>query len=80
MSLQSLLDDPHPTVRSNAILGVCKILAKFWELLPPVIITDFLKKLTMELAVDTSSDDIRCSVFKVQKLCLKFKFFSALSV
>ncbi|KAF3836623.1 hypothetical protein F7725_029181 [Dissostichus mawsoni] len=40
-----LLDDPHPTVRSNAILGVCKILAKYWELLPAAIITDFLRSL-----------------------------------
>ncbi|XP_010784847.1 condensin-2 complex subunit G2-like, partial [Notothenia coriiceps] len=59
-----LLDDPHPTVRSNAILGVCKILAKYWELLPAAIITDFLKKLVMELAFDSSSPDVRCSVFK----------------
>lgn len=62
---QGLLDDPHPTVRSNATLGVCKILAKCWELLPPTIITDFLKKLVMELAADSSSPDVRCSVFKV---------------
>lgn len=63
---QGLLDDPHPTVRCNATLGVCKILAKCWELLPPTIITDFLKKLIMELAIDSSSPDVRCSVFKVE--------------
>ncbi|XP_022622896.1 condensin-2 complex subunit G2 isoform X1 [Seriola dumerili] len=70
-----LLDDPHPTVRSNATLGVCKILAKCWELLPPTIITDFLKKLVMELAADTSSPDVRCSVFK----CLTIVLDNALS-
>ncbi|KAM4718590.1 LOW QUALITY PROTEIN: condensin-2 complex subunit G2 [Anableps anableps] len=64
-----LLDDPHP-VRSNATLGVCKILAKCWELLPPIIITDFLKKLVMELAADTSSPDVRCSVFKCLNIVL----------
>lgn len=62
---QGLLEDTHPTVRSNATLGVCKILAKCWELLPPTIITDFLKKLVFELAADSSSPDVRCSVFKV---------------
>lgn len=62
---QALLEDHHPTVRSNATLGVCKILAKCWELLPPTIITDFLKKLVVELAADSSSPDVRCSVFKV---------------
>ncbi|GAA6215070.1 condensin-2 complex subunit G2 [Lates japonicus] len=70
-----LLEDPHPTVRSNATLGVCKILAKCWELLPPMIITDFLKKLVMELAADTSSPDVRCSVFK----CLTIVLDNALS-
>ncbi|TKS87656.1 G2 Chromosome-associated protein [Collichthys lucidus] len=70
-----LLDDPHPVVRSTATLGVCKILAKCWELLPPTIITDFLKKLVMELAGDTSSPDVRCSVFK----CLTIVLDNALS-
>ncbi|XP_040921195.1 condensin-2 complex subunit G2 isoform X2 [Toxotes jaculatrix] len=70
-----LLEDPHPTVRSNATLGVCKILAKCWELLPPTIITDFLKKLVMELAADASSPDVRCSVFK----CLTIVLDNALS-
>lgn len=65
---QGLLEDTHPTVRSNATLGVCKILAKCWELLPPTIITDFLKKLVFELAADSSSPDVRCSVFKVENV------------
>lgn len=65
-----LLEDPHPTVRSNATLGVCKILAKCWELLPPMIITDFLKKLVIELAADSSSPDVRCSVFKCLNIVL----------
>ncbi|XP_068160430.1 condensin-2 complex subunit G2 [Antennarius striatus] len=71
----ALLDDPHPTVRSNAILGVCKILAKCWDVLPPAIITDFLKKLVVELAADSSSPDVRCSVFK----CLNIVLDNALS-
>ncbi|CAJ1082067.1 condensin-2 complex subunit G2 isoform X1 [Xyrichtys novacula] len=73
-TLMGLLDDPHPTVRSNATLGVCKILAKCWELLPPVIITDFLKKLVLELAADTSSADVRCSVFKCLTIVLDNAF------
>lgn len=74
-SAMTLLDDPHPTVRSTAILGVCKILAKCWELLPPIIITDFLKKILLELSTDTSSADVRCSVFK----CLTIVLDNALS-
>lgn len=55
-------------MRSTAVLGVCKILAKCWELLPPSIITDFLKKLVMEMATDCRSPDVRCAVFKVDDL------------
>ncbi|XP_061569664.1 condensin-2 complex subunit G2 [Cololabis saira] len=65
-----LLDDPHPTVRSTATLGVCKLLTKCWEVLPPTIIIDFLKKLVTELAADSSSPDVRCSVFKCLTIVL----------
>ncbi|CAL8400223.1 unnamed protein product [Gadus morhua 'NCC'] len=74
-TLMGLLDDPHPLVRSTATLGVCHILASCWELLPPTVITDFLKKLVLELAADSSSADVRCSVFK----CLSLVLDNALS-
>ncbi|XP_061522530.1 condensin-2 complex subunit G2 [Phycodurus eques] len=61
-TLMVLLFDKHPCVRCNAILGVCKILARCWDLLPAVIIVDFLKKFE-ELAGDCSSGEVRCAVF-----------------
>uniref|UniRef100_A0A2K5U3P0 Non-SMC condensin II complex subunit G2 n=2 Tax=Macaca TaxID=9539 RepID=A0A2K5U3P0_MACFA len=67
--LYSLLEDPYPMVRSTGILGVCKITSKYWEMMPPTILIDLLKKVTGELAFDTSSADVRCSVFKVR--CFK---------
>uniref|UniRef100_A0A2K6PWF9 Non-SMC condensin II complex subunit G2 n=1 Tax=Rhinopithecus roxellana TaxID=61622 RepID=A0A2K6PWF9_RHIRO len=70
--LYSLLEDPYPMVRSTGILGVCKITSKYWEMMPPTILIDLLKKVTGELAFDTSSADVRCSVFKV-------RFFKLLS-
>ncbi|KAM9775558.1 condensin-2 complex subunit G2 isoform X2 [Syngnathus typhle] len=60
--LKVLLFDKHDVVRCNAIQGVCKVLARCWELLPSVVIVDFLKKLE-ELAGDSSSDNVRCAVF-----------------
>ncbi|XP_038853831.1 condensin-2 complex subunit G2 [Salvelinus namaycush] len=69
-TLVNLLEDPQPLVRSTATLGVCKILAKCWEVIPPTVITDFLKKLVVELANDTSSPDVRCSVFKCLTIVL----------
>ncbi|XP_036378397.1 condensin-2 complex subunit G2 [Megalops cyprinoides] len=60
--LFSLLEDPQPLVRSTAALGVCTVLARYWEMIPPTVLTDFLKKLVTELAADVSSADVRCSV------------------
>uniref|UniRef100_A0A8C9U1N5 Non-SMC condensin II complex, subunit G2 n=1 Tax=Scleropages formosus TaxID=113540 RepID=A0A8C9U1N5_SCLFO len=65
-----LLEDPQPVVRSTAVLGVCKILAKYWEVIPPAILTDFLRKLVMDLAADITSPDVRCSVFKCMAVIL----------
>ncbi|KAM6410264.1 condensin-2 complex subunit G2 [Pluvialis apricaria] len=71
--LFSLLEDPHPVVRSTGILGVTQITAKYWEMIPPTILADLLKKLTGELACDTSSADVRCSVFKCLPIILDNK-------
>ncbi|XP_054511410.2 condensin-2 complex subunit G2 isoform X7 [Pan troglodytes] len=71
--LKSLLEDPYPMVRSTGILGVCKITSKYWEMMPPTILIDLLKKVTGELAFDTSSADVRCSVFKCLPMILDNK-------
>uniref|UniRef100_A0A673TSS0 Condensin-2 complex subunit G2 n=1 Tax=Suricata suricatta TaxID=37032 RepID=A0A673TSS0_SURSU len=71
--LYSLLEDPYPMVRSTGILGVCKITSKYWEMMPPTILIDLLKKVTGELAFDTSSADVRCSVFKCLPIILENK-------
>ncbi|TRY93573.1 hypothetical protein DNTS_016420, partial [Danionella cerebrum] len=61
--LFALLDDPQPLVRSSAVLGTCSVLARFWEVIPSTVITDLLEKLMLQLANDSSSPDVRCSVF-----------------
>ncbi|NXT64568.1 CNDG2 protein, partial [Chaetops frenatus] len=68
--LFSLLEDPHPVVRSAGILGVTQITSKYWELIPPTILNDLLKKITGELACDITSADVRCSVFKCLPIIL----------
>ncbi|XP_068091950.1 condensin-2 complex subunit G2 [Hyperolius riggenbachi] len=72
--LFDLLEDSHPVVRSTAILGVSKIAAKYWEMIPPTILTDLLKKILGELVADISSADVRGSVFKSLKILLDNKF------
>ncbi|NXH19394.1 CNDG2 protein, partial [Bucco capensis] len=71
--LFSLLEDPHPVVRSTGILGVTQITSKYWEMIPPSILADLLTKLTGELACDTASADVRCSVFKCLPIILDNK-------
>ncbi|NWS63016.1 CNDG2 protein, partial [Chunga burmeisteri] len=71
--LFSLLEDPHPVVRSTGILGVTQITSKYWEMIPPTILGDLLKKLTGELACDITSADVRCSVFKCLPIILDNK-------
>ncbi|NXO63515.1 CNDG2 protein, partial [Phainopepla nitens] len=68
--LFSLLEDPHPVVRSAGILGVTQITAKYWEMIPSTILADLLKKITGELACDITSADVRCSVFKCLPIIL----------
>ncbi|XP_066056797.1 condensin-2 complex subunit G2 isoform X1 [Chamaea fasciata] len=71
--LFSLLEDPHPVVRSTGILGVTQITSKYWEMIPPTILADLLKKITGELACDVTSADVRCSVFKCLPIILDNK-------
>ncbi|XP_050747216.1 condensin-2 complex subunit G2 isoform X2 [Gymnogyps californianus] len=71
--LFSLLEDPHPVVRSTGILGVTQITSKYWEMIPPTILADLLKKLTGDLACDITSADVRCSVFKCLPIILDNK-------
>ncbi|NXC67005.1 CNDG2 protein, partial [Anhinga anhinga] len=71
--LFSLLEDPHPVVRSTGILGVTQITSKYWEMIPATILADLLKKLIGELACDITSADVRCSVFKCLPILLDNK-------
>ncbi|XP_075068212.1 condensin-2 complex subunit G2 isoform X1 [Mixophyes fleayi] len=71
--LFNLLEDPHPLVRSTGVLGVCKITAKYWEMIPPSILADLMKKILGDLAADVSSADVRCSVFKCLTILLDNK-------
>ncbi|NWI19467.1 CNDG2 protein, partial [Crypturellus soui] len=71
--LFNLLEDPHPLVRSTGILGVSQISSKYWEMIPPTILADLLKKLIGELAYDVTSADVRCSVFKCLPIILDNK-------
>lgn len=62
--LLMLLEDPVPGVRSQAVLGVFRIMSLFWELMPSVTIKNIVTKVIQDLAFDSSSADVRESVVK----------------
>ncbi|XP_053122187.1 condensin-2 complex subunit G2 [Hemicordylus capensis] len=68
--LFTLLEDPQPLVRSTGILGVSKIAFKYWEMIPATVLADLFKTLTEDLAFDSTSADVRCSVFKCLPIIL----------
>lgn len=59
-----MLFDEVPLIRCVAIEGICKILCVFWEMIPNELSFEFLKTIIYELAYDSSSSNVRCSVFK----------------
>jgi len=61
--LSVLLKDPDHQVRSNAVLGVCNILKEYWEVLPINTTHNILKFLIDTLAFDSSSANVRYSLF-----------------
>ncbi|XP_041457703.1 condensin-2 complex subunit G2-like [Lytechinus variegatus] len=62
--LQGFLTDQCPVLRVTGVQGVCRILGMYWELIPAHVLTAFLTKLIQDMAFDTSSSDVRVSVFK----------------
>lgn len=61
--LSALLKDPDHEVRTNAVLGVCNILKEYWEVLPINTTHTILKFLVDTLAFDSSSANVRYSLF-----------------
>eukprot|EP00026_Physarum_polycephalum_P001187 Phypoly_transcript_01188.p1 GENE.Phypoly_transcript_01188~~Phypoly_transcript_01188.p1 ORF type:complete len:1187 (+),score=275.43 Phypoly_transcript_01188:424-3561(+) len=68
--LQELLKDPTTTVREIAVLGVCQILGKFWEMIPVATSRVLLHKIINDMAFDTSSSAVRAAVFSGVKQLL----------
>lgn len=67
-TMRDLLQDSSVAVRVTAILGVCKVVATYWEMIPAIVIKTFLQELVENLAWDTASVDVRVAV--LQGLCM----------
>ncbi|XP_071943321.1 condensin-2 complex subunit G2-like isoform X2 [Antedon mediterranea] len=62
--LSELLYDPCVVVRTTCVIGICRIISVFWELIPLKTSEDLLTKLVQDLARDVSSTDVRAAVYK----------------
>lgn len=58
--LKNALEDAVPAVRGTAARALSKILAAFWELVPPALTATLLARIA-ELALDSSSPESRCA-------------------
>ena len=57
--------DPTAMVRASVIVGACRLLSCFWDMLPVSVIRDLLTLLVSDLAFDSSSINVRVAVIQV---------------
>lgn len=64
-SPQELLNDPSVVVRVTGVVGVCRVLSYFWEMIPAAVIKSLLTRLIRDLAWDASAIGVRVAVLQV---------------
>jgi condensin-2 complex subunit G2 len=57
--LASLLKDPAPVVRAQAVTGTLKVLDTFWELIPAVTTASFIACMVDEMVHDAAAAGVR---------------------
>ncbi len=77
--MEALLTDDSPGVRGVAITGVCKVLAKFWLIVPSDVLNKFMGVMVRSLAFDASSPKVRFTVIRglrdLIKNCARSHFY-----
>eukprot|EP00118_Oscarella_pearsei_P004693 m.20511 g.20511 ORF g.20511 m.20511 type:complete len:1102 (+) comp28021_c0_seq1:59-3364(+) len=63
-TLNELLDDPYPVVRSIGVAGVCRVADFYWKLLPYRATKHLVTRVIKHCAFDCSSSDVRVAVLK----------------
>merc|ERR1719424_1424946 len=69
--MRDLINDPHDEVRKAAINGTCRILNRFWEIVPPGVSAVFLADMMEKCANDRSSPGVRAAVPEGLSMILK---------
>ena len=65
--VQELLFDQCEVVRVTVVMGVCRMLTCYWEMIPAHVIKSLLVSLVTELAFDRSSASVRVTVLQVSE-------------
>ncbi len=52
-------------VRVSAVVGVCRTLSYYWEMIPAAVIKTLVSKMVQELAWDCTAVNVRVSVVQV---------------
>ena len=70
-NLMMLLKDDSPSVRAISARGLCKVFAIYWEVIPSQVLGDMLQILAVDLAVDSSSAEVRLAVIEGFKFLIE---------
>ncbi|XP_064397126.1 condensin-2 complex subunit G2-like isoform X2 [Halichondria panicea] len=63
-----LLGDASVMVRVSAVMGVCRVLSYYWEMIPAPVVKALISRMVKELAWDSAAVNVRVAV--VQGMCL----------
>ena len=70
---QYLLNDPSPSVRCVAVVGVFRAMRDYWELLSEDLLKNLTKTMVNDMRFDSASKGVRESVIRV--CCFALPFF-----
>jgi hypothetical protein len=61
-ALSAALKDDAPAVRAAAVAGVCRVLDRYWEVIPAAVAAAYVKSMAADLAFDAASPAVRAAV------------------
>ncbi len=53
-------------VRVSAVMGVCRVLSYYWEMIPAPVVKALISRMVKELAWDSAAVNVRVAVVQVR--------------
>ena len=54
-------------VRVSAVMGVCRVLSYYWEMIPAPVVKALISRMVKELAWDSAAVNVRVAVVQVRQ-------------